>query len=99
MPSEPKPRRYIDADVLISYIEDVPARADIIEGIFEDAAEGRIELVTSLITMVEVRYAESEKRTKKLGKKVTEKIERLWQPSSPIGLVEESEFVVRGAWN
>jgi predicted nucleic acid-binding protein len=97
MPSGPKPRRYIDADVLVSYIENVPDRADLIEGILEDAAEGRIEIVTSLITMVEVLFAEGEKRRKKLSKSVTDKINKLWQPSSPIEVVEVSEFITRGA--
>ncbi len=93
-----KPLRYIDACVLLSYIEDEPQRADLIDLILQDAVDGKFRLCTSVITIVEVVYAAEEKRSKKLSQSVIRKIAKLWEPmSSPIRLVEVGEIIAKEA--
>lgn len=56
------PRSYLDACVLISYIENDPTRAHEIGELFRRAQAQEIELLTSVISRVEVAYSSEEKR-------------------------------------
>jgi predicted nucleic acid-binding protein len=96
----PLERYYLDACVLLDLIEH-PAHvepAKTIVALFEDAAAGRFELVTSVLSIVEVLYAKEEKDRRQLDPAIEEKIRRLWHPgSSPVRIVEAHELVVKDA--
>ena len=95
-----KPTYYLDSCVLIDLIErpDSEEPAKTISAAFAAADDGKINLVTSTLTIVEVTYAKQELERKSLDPIVEQKIEQLWHPaSSPIRLVDVHEIIVREA--
>lgn len=90
MPVDEKqlPRYYWDADVLLSIINANPDRMPVLNAILDDAQNGKIEIYTSMLSIVEVAWAMSEKDTKALDPEINEKIDNLWRPPSPIKLVD-----------
>ncbi|HEY7088817.1 MAG TPA: type II toxin-antitoxin system VapC family toxin [Tepidisphaeraceae bacterium] len=91
------PRLYWDACVFLSFIEDHPGRAPVIESLLEDCEQGKFEIWTSHMSIVEVAFAKTEKDGKALDAEVEKEIDSLWHPSSPIKLVEVSELICTGA--
>jgi predicted nucleic acid-binding protein len=85
---ETTPCFYWDSCVFLSYIEETPNRLPDIDGLLENAEKGKIEIITSTITIVEVAYAKTEREEGLLDPNVERKIEKLWIPPSPIRLVE-----------
>jgi predicted nucleic acid-binding protein len=62
------------------------------------AENGDVNLVTSMITIVEVTYAKQEIDRRTLDPKIEEKLDSLWHPaSSPIRLVDVHEMISREA--
>lgn len=53
------PRRaFIDADLILRFLtDDVPAQADAVERLLDEAEAGRLELVTSVLVLAEVVQA------------------------------------------
>lgn len=90
-------RFYWDACVFLSAINGNEDRVPIIEAILEDCELGNVEIYTSMLSIVEVAFAETEKASKILSSEVEENIEALWLPPSPIRLIEIHEFVLRDA--
>lgn len=80
------PRYYWDACVFLSYLEDDPDRVSHIESMLSKAAEGKIHLLTSMLSVTEVAYTSYEKQRRVLRPDEEERIEALWQ--SPVMLVE-----------
>jgi predicted nucleic acid-binding protein len=93
------PRYYLDACVLIDLIEHPveaePART--IAAMLDEADKGRVRLVTSTITVVEVWNAKREVDRNEIAADVEEVISRLWHPDGPIELITVSELIAKEA--
>lgn len=92
MPDDP-PRIYWDSCVLLSYINAIPARLPTIEELLRLSRAGEVELISSVLSQVEVAFAASEKRGQALDPEVEEQIIELWAPGSPITPVEFFELI------
>ena len=46
------PRIYLDANVLLSYVNDAPKLADVVQSLLEDAEDGKVHLLTSNLSIV-----------------------------------------------
>jgi predicted nucleic acid-binding protein len=94
----PEPRLiYWDACVFLSYINGVADRLPDIDGLLEQAAKRSIRLITSAVTVVEVAMAETERTSDVLDPQAEVKIAGLWQPPSPIDLVDFHPLIAAGA--
>jgi len=93
---EPK-KYYWDSCVFLSAINKNTDRVGIIENILDDCERGKIEIYTSLLSIVEVAFAQGEKDAAVLDKETLNKIDKLWHPPSPIKLIEVHEFVIWAA--
>jgi predicted nucleic acid-binding protein len=87
---------YWDACVFLSAINANRERLPIITALLDDCDAGNLSIYTSYLSVTEVAFAESEKTTSVLDDTIEEKINKLWQPPSPINLVEVDPFVI---WN
>jgi predicted nucleic acid-binding protein len=95
-----KPTYYLDSCVLIDLIErpETEEPAKTVAAIISAAEEGKLNLVTSTLTIVEVTYVKREIDGKALDASIEEQIEQLWHPaSSPIRLVDVHEIIAREA--
>jgi predicted nucleic acid-binding protein len=96
MPGDPR-RIYWDACVPLSYINAIPERVLIIDELLRQARAGEFELVTSVLSRVEVACAASEKEQGTLDSAVEAEIDDLWRPGSPIKLVEFYDLIAQHA--
>lgn len=90
------PRVYVDANVLLAYVGNEEGRADTVQSILEDARQSRIDLLTSVLSITEVAYVQTNS-DEDISSESDAAIDELWVPSSPITLVDISETVVRKA--
>lgn len=81
-------RSYWDACVFLDFISGHPTHAPDIEAILETADQGKIEILTSTVTIAEVAFVQHEKANNVLSPEIEARIEKLWIPPSPITLVE-----------
>ena len=82
------PRRaYLDANVFIAYLANEAGRASVVASLLEDAERGRIELLTSVLSVTEVAFVASEHAS---GDPDADEnaIAQLWIAESPIKLVD-----------
>jgi predicted nucleic acid-binding protein len=96
MPGDPE-RIYWDANVPLSYINGVSGRVHIIDELLRQARAGDIEVVTSILSKVEVAFAATEKADGQLDPAVEEAIDNFWRPGSPVKFVEFYELIADGA--
>ena len=89
-----KRKFYWDADVFLSAINANQDRLPVIEAILDDCEQDNAEVYTSMLSIVEVAFAETEKQSRLLDDKTEEKINKLWLPPSPVKLIEINEFVL-----
>ncbi|MFN8187799.1 MAG: type II toxin-antitoxin system VapC family toxin [Gaiellales bacterium] len=87
MPDRP-PLLYWDADVLLSWVEDHPERSPLIELLLGDARAGKLEIVTSVLSQVEVAYSATERRQQALSPEIEQRINGLWEPGGSVKIVE-----------
>lgn len=83
-----KPRFYWDACVFLSYVNEDEDRIGDISSLLEHAEKREIEIVTSTVSIVEVAFGAAERRQSALSEEMETKINKLWETSSPIKLVE-----------
>lgn len=81
-------RIYLDANVMLAYIDGDQDRLPDISELFHRGERGEVQLITSALSMVEVAFAESEKLAQELDPEKERDIDRLWDPASPIGITE-----------
>lgn len=94
------PTYYVDSCVFIDLIETPPDQepAKTIAAIIAAAAESRVRLVTSILTIGEVWHTKAEIDGKCPDPEVEKRLFQLWNPAvSPIWLVDVHELVVRDA--
>lgn len=85
---------YWDACVFLSAINANEDRLPTINSLLDDCDAGNLRISTSYLSVTEVAFAETEKRDSILDDSVEEKIDKLWQPPSPINLIEIDPFIV-----
>ena len=90
------PRVYADANVLLAYVGNEAGRADTVQSILEDARQSRVELLTSVLSIAEVAYVQTDSSAD-FSSAGDAAIDELWKPASPITLVDISETVAREA--
>lgn len=82
---------YLDANVMLAYIRSEEERSDTVEQILSEAAEGRRQLLTSTLSIVEVAYAfRQQADSHEADQRIESAIDALWAPASPIRLIEPS---------
>lgn len=94
MAGEP-PLIYLDACVLLSFIDGDEDRLPTIDELLRRARAGEVELLTSVLSQVEVAFATSEKQAVALSAETEAKINTLWLPASPLETVELYDHI---AW-
>ena len=87
---------YLDACVLLSYVNGAPDRASEVHSLLEDAESGKVQLLTSILSIAEVAYIASDQVLSD-GTDDEATIDELWTPSSPIRLADVSVLVTRKA--
>jgi len=85
---------YWDACVFLSAINANADRLPVIEALLDDCDAGNVKIFTSFLSVTEVAFAESEKSSSLLDEAIEEKINKLWQPPSPINLIEVDPFII-----
>lgn len=82
-------RVYLDANVFIAYLADEDGRAQVVASLLEDAERGRVEMLTSVLSVTEVAFLSSDNASDDSGAD-EDAIAQLWIPESPITLVDLS---------
>ncbi len=77
---------YWDSCVFLSYLENDPDRVSHIESILNEAAAGKVQILTSTLSIAEVAYTSYEKEGRVLRPGEEKRIDALWHP--PVMLVE-----------
>ena len=83
------PRLYLDANVLIAYLANESTRAAVVAELFDEARNGDVELLTSVLSVTEVAYIVTD-LTSVASNADEDEIRALWTPASPIGLTDVS---------
>ena len=96
MPTE-IPKQYWDSCVFLSYVNETAGRVDDVASLLEEAANRRIEIVTSVLTIAEVAFGAEEQTKKKLDPEIEKRINRLWEPASPVNLIEVYSTIAEDA--
>lgn len=79
---------------MLAYLSDEAKRAPVVEELLRNAATNRLVVVTSTVSIAEVAYGAEEKLQRVLDAEVEARIDALWQPGSPVRLVEASRRVM-----
>lgn len=79
---------YWDSCVLLSYVNEYPERIPALEALLERSTSGEIDLYTSEISRVEVAFAASEQKRRRLDPGSEQRIDSLWADSNVIVSVE-----------
>lgn len=78
---------YWDSCVFLSYINGIADRVADIDRLLSKSGK-EFQIITSAVTIIEVAFAKVEQDQKALDEDTEEKIKGLWEPPSPIQLVE-----------
>lgn len=87
MPEKPQ-RIYWDACVFLSYVNEDAGRVNDIQTLLDEAGRNELEIVTSTVSIVEVAFGAAERKNSALSTDMEAKIRRLWEPASPVNMVE-----------
>lgn len=90
-------RVYWDSNLFRDFISGHPEHAADVEALLEQADTGKLEIITSAISVAEVAFAQQERSTGLLSAEVEERIDKLWVPPSPVKLVEFHFHIARRA--
>jgi predicted nucleic acid-binding protein len=96
MPGDRPMRSYWDACVFLAWINNEPGRASVVDALLRSTRAGDREVVTSVLTITEVAFAAAEKQGA-LSPAELAKIDNLWEPPSPIKLVEVHRLIAHDA--
>ena len=89
-------RVYLDANVLLAYVNDEPERADVVQSLLEDAEDGKVQVLTSNLSIAEVAFIAYDEEPG-FGTDDEAAIDELWSPNSPVKLAELSRLVAHTA--
>jgi predicted nucleic acid-binding protein len=90
------PLKYWDACVPLSYINGDPDRLPHIEALLQLSGK-EFQIITSVISVTEVAFAKMEQDNKALDAEKEVAIQKLWNPGSPIQIVEFFELLANKA--
>lgn len=91
------PKIYWDADVFLSYVNELPERLAHIEWHLERSGS-EFQLVTSTLSIAEVTFAEMDKSNNRVSAETLERIDSLWlADDSPVILAEVYTDIVIAA--
>src|SRR5947208_206665 len=90
------PRIYWDACLPLSYINGDTNRVPDIEALML-LGDKDFEIITSMLSITEVAFAQVEQEQKKLDPVIEGRIQKLWDAGSPIHLVEFFELICKKA--
>jgi predicted nucleic acid-binding protein len=96
MPSD-VPVFYWDSNMFLSYIDKTPERMPYLDSLLSDSDEGKIRIITSVVSIVEVAFAAQEQQKRVLSATEEQNIEALWQDHRVVQLVEFHEGIARDA--
>src|SRR3984885_3410939 len=97
MPGDKVPRSYWDACVFLAWLNNEPDRAAVVDSLLRSAGAREMEIVTSVLSVTEVAHVAAEKKSGILSSAALTRIERLWEPPSPIRLVEVHRLIATDA--
>jgi len=90
-----KPSYYWDATVFLDLINATKTRLNIIEALLEDCENGKVAIFTSVLSIVEVAYVKADgQKPSRMSADQETRIDKLWQPPSPIQLVEAHQRII-----
>ena len=87
----------MDANVFIAFLANEVRRAPVVASLLEDAERGRIELLTSVLSVTEVAFLASDHASGGAPSAEEDTIAELWVPESPVKLTEISMRVAERA--
>lgn len=89
MPNQRR-RIYWDADVWLSYVNEIPERLPTLDALLADSSSsnGSIQLWTSALSQVEVAFGKMEQDNMALDPKIEAKIDKLWEDRNAVMIVE-----------
>ena len=88
---------YWDANIFLSYINGYADRLPTLDALLARADAGDAAIYTSAISQVEVAFADAEKRQRVLDPQAEQNIDRLWNDSKAIMVIEYHPVIGRGA--
>ncbi len=97
MPNSGGKRSYWDSCVFLAYVNEEDDRIEDIDSLVEDARQERLEVVTSVVSIVEVTRGTEEQLGHALDAETLARIDALWQPPSPFVLVEFHRLIAERA--
>lgn len=93
-----RPRIYWDANCFIAYIHKEPAHFATVEALLHEANSIKtIQIVTSVLSIMEVTFTEMERKSRPLSLTEQATLDRFWSGSDGILLVDFNEAVGRHA--
>lgn len=105
MPDSKGKRSYWDSCVFLAWVNQEEDRLADLDSLVEDAKQGRLEVVTSVASIVEVSRGAEEQLGHQLNGEVVARIDALWRPPAPFVLIEfhrliaeEAKELMRRAW-
>ena len=90
-------RVYWDACVFLSYINGEQERLPVIDALLEESRSGKIEIITSTVSLAEVAFAEEERSNGALDPKIELAIDKIFSDREVVKLVEFHELVASKA--
>jgi predicted nucleic acid-binding protein len=99
MPGNGPKRSYWDSCLFLAWINGEPGRSTVIHELLRSARAGDLEIVTSVISVTEVAMGAPEKQSGTLSPAALATIDSLWEPPSPIKLVEVHRLIATEARN
>jgi hypothetical protein len=90
---------YWDADVVLSYIEEIPDRMAVLDALLDLSMrrDDPTKVVTSVLSVTEVAYAQAEKGAAALDPVVLARIDDFWADREAILLAEFHDLIAREA--
>ena len=97
----PSPGRYYwDACLFLDAFDSSPERRErheIAAAMLDDAANGKLEIVTSTLTIAEVVFGKREQSKRDISAATLKKIDALWRPPAPPMLVDVDQGIAEDA--
>jgi len=89
---------YCDANVFLSYFNQIPDRIKTIDDLFDEVSrDDDMQIVTSTVSLVEVAYFESEGKSREIDDKKQAALDTFWANDKLVRFIEFHEIIARSA--